>query len=91
MYLFCPSEKVEINQNKLLDQVEYFFPLKTVKLSGQDKPYLTQELKQIDRKIKREYCKHGKSNKYIQFKEVYDEKLKKASAAFINKNVKSLN
>ena len=41
-------------------------PQKSVKLNQFfDNPYITAELKKLDRKVKRSYRRHGKSVKYI--------------------------
>ena len=55
-----------------------------------DKPYITAELKKMDRQIKREYKKRCKSAKYKGLKSSYDEKLKKAAQVYLEKNVRSL-
>ena len=55
-----------------------------------DKPYITAELKKLDRKVKREYKKHGKSSKYARLKHSYDLKLRQAANAYLEKNVRSL-
>ena len=51
-------------QNILSEKVEKFFPLKTFRISSKDKPYMTKELKQLDRQKKRIYKKQGLSSKY---------------------------
>ena len=72
-------------------QLDAFLPQKTVKISPNfDKPYITGDLKELDRKIKREYRKNCKSEKYLRLKSVYDEKLKKEAKAYLDKNVRSL-
>ena len=40
-------------------------PTKTVRLRNTDKPYITNDIKNIDRRRRREYEKNGKSQKYI--------------------------
>ena len=67
----------------LLDQ---HCPTKTVKLRPQvDKPFITAELKKIDRQRKREYKKHGKSEKYHSVNKLFETKYKKASTEYLNK------
>ena len=66
-------------------------PQKTVKLNPFfDKPYITAELKKLDRKVKRIYRRHGKSDNYKILKSSYDDKLAKAAEAYLIKNVRSL-
>ena len=55
-----------------------------------DKPYITAELKILDRQIKREYKKKCKSAKYIRMKKLYDEKLRNAAIAYLEKHVRSI-
>ena len=66
-------------------------PSKVVKLNPNfDKPYITAELKRLDRQIKREYKKIYRSEKYPRLKISYDEKLKKAAQEYLEKNVRCL-
>ena len=44
-----------------------FIPEKTTKLRNIDKKFFTNELKQLDRKRRREFRKHGKSQKFLGF------------------------
>ena len=74
--------------NKKLDTI---FPQKNVKIKQNfDKPFITKELKILDRKAKREYRKNYKSEKYLSLKKIYDEKFRKAAQAYLDKNVRSL-
>ena len=67
----------------LLDQ---HCPTKTVKLRPQvDKPFITAELKTLDRQRKREYKKHGKSAKYHSVSNLFDTKYKNASTDYLRK------
>ena len=47
-----------------------------MKLSSKDKPFITVELKRIDRRRRREYLKRGKSDKYWNLKKLFDQKYK---------------
>ena len=67
------------------------FPQKSVKISlNFDKPFMTSDLKKLDRQVKREYRKHSKSAKYLRLKEVYDRKYQQAATSYLEKNVWSL-
>ena len=55
-----------------------------------DKPYITKELKILDRQRKREYRKHGKSNNYIRLNLRYNQKLESAASEYLNKNVRAI-
>ena len=56
--------------------VEHTFPEKIVHISYYDKPFMTQELKQLRRQRQRIYRKEGRSTKYLQLKTKFDQKLK---------------
>ena len=43
-------------------KLDEFCPVKQMKLSTHDKPFITKELKEIDRKKSREYIKRGKTD-----------------------------
>ena len=49
------TSQVESLQKKFQDKVEEIFPEKTVKLTSKDKPYMTKELKAINRRKKKEW------------------------------------
>ena len=67
------------------------FLKKTVRLNPYfDKPFITADLKKLDRQAKREYRKHQKSEKYKRLKESYDNKYKTAAADYLEKTVRSL-
>ena len=55
-----------------------------------DKMFLTNELKIIDRKRKREYAKRGKSDKFKELKNRFDTLYAKVSKDFLKRNVDSL-
>ena len=53
-------------------------------------PFITSDLKNLDRQVKREYLKHLKSLKYLRLKAKYDEKFKIAAVDYLQKSVRSL-
>ena len=73
-------------QALLARMMEDSLPTKTVRLRHTDKPYITQEIKVIDRRRRREYEKNGKSTKYYQLQSTYERKLKDATQKFLDKN-----
>ena len=86
-----PSEQVLQFENVITTKLDNILPKKSVKINPfLDKPFITAELKQLDRKIKRTYRRHGKSEKYKTLKNCYDDKLVKAAEAYLHKNVRSL-
>ena len=80
----------EALQDILTRYLDKAAPTKTVRLGPQDKPFLTKELKILDRRRKREYTKNGKSQKYLDISDSYCRKLKLAGKQFLKKNVDSL-
>ena len=68
-----------------------FFQKKSVKISKHyDKPFITAELKKLDRRVKREYQKNQKSKKYLELKKSFNEKFETAANSYLEKNVRSL-
>ena len=85
-----PSQQDEALQAVLARMLEVALPTKTVRLRYTDKPYITKEIKVIDRRRRREYDKNGKSQKYLHLTQVYKRKLDKETQKYLNKNVRAL-
>ena len=71
-----PTEQVSMFEHLVQLKLDQFCPEKVIKLSSQDKAWMTGELKQIHRRKSREYIKTGKSKKY---KELSQLKLKETN------------
>ena len=84
------DEQVAAMQELMTTKMDSIFPTKQVKLSLKDKPYITCQLKQLERQKMREYRKHGKSERYSNLKSRFDKKLKKAANDHLDKNVRLL-
>ena len=54
------NQMAEIFQNDLVENYVRCFPTKTIKVCSEDKPWISVELKQLCRKMKREFCKNKK-------------------------------
>ena len=80
------SNLVDEFEDTLEAKINKIFPFKTVKISSSDKPFITVELKKLDRKKKKEYRKNGKSVKYLRLRNEFDLKYKKAARKYIQKN-----
>lgn len=81
-----PNQQDAALQLILTSLLDLHCPTKTVKLRPQiDKPFMTVELKKLDRQRKREYKKHGKSEKYRSLTSLYNTKFKRASADYLEK------
>ena len=82
-----PTDKVTEMRTLFIKQVNKYFPIKIYKISNQDLPYITKELKKLDRHKKREHKRHGKSEKFKSMKAEFERKLKIEATRYINKNV----
>ena len=84
------TQQEQILKNILQNKVNEYFPEKQVRISNTDKPWVTNEIKKLDRWKKNEYKKHGKTKKYTELKGVFEEKKLKAEKLYLNKNVTEL-
>ena len=84
------TQQDEVLQTMLLNMLDKSCPTKTVKLRTEDKPYITKELKILDRQTRREYNRRGKSLRYLELKERYNRKFKVATQDFLDKSVRLL-
>ena len=55
----------ELFQNVMLENYERCFPTKTLKVCEEDRPWVSVELKNLDRKVKREFSKNKQSEKWM--------------------------
>ena len=68
------TQMVSKYQDIMEKMVAETFPLKTITISLEDKPWFNEELRAIKRKRLREYNRHGKSEKYIKLQSQFDKK-----------------
>ena len=61
-----PTVQALALQRLLEVKLDEIFPVKKVRLSGKDQKWIDSELKQLDRLKKKDYCKKGKSERYIE-------------------------
>ena len=86
-----PTEQVLAFEKLCNEKLDVIFPLKKLRLNPYfDKPFITSELKKLDRVIKREYRKKQRTAKYLRLKESYDQKYKMAAADYLDKTVRTL-
>ena len=85
-----PEEQDQILRTYLQNKVDQIFPEKKVRISSQDLPFITSEIKTLQKYLKREYKKRGKSAKYHALKAAYDEKFKKAAKNQLDKYVEDM-
>ena len=77
-------------QNMLNEKLEEFCPMKTMRISKQDKPFINSELKTLNRRKQREYSKNGKSEKYKTLASKFKVKYKAAAGRYIRNKVDNL-
>ena len=64
--------------------VDKFFPEKEILVGPEEKPYFTEELRQIKRRRQRIYAKLGRRHwKYISLKQIFDDKLKHEARKYV--------
>ena len=85
-----PSEQVKNFEKILQEKLNQFCPEKSLKINSYDKPFITAELKTLNRKKQREYCKRGKSLKYLTLKKEFDNLYKQEAKNYVNKTVEEL-
>ena len=84
------SEQAEKFDNLLREKLDFYCPKKSIKLSHNDKAFITTNLKKLNRQRKREYQKRGKTMKYFNLKKQFEQQYKSEAKKFLVKNVTSL-
>ena len=79
------SQKAELLQTMLVDSYHKSFPEKTQKINSDDQPWISFKLKALDRRQKREYSKHRKSDKWHQLDKDFKTNVKSAKKSFYKK------
>ena len=74
--------KAELLMSQILGAVNKYLPSKTIRVASDDEPWYSQPLKKLDRKRRREYNKHRRSQKYLDLNGSYLEKLAKAKKSY---------
>ena len=70
--------------------MDKFCPEKDMKISSQDKPWITAELKRISRQKSREYQKRGKTKKYKELAAIFKEKYNQEASKFLRNKMDEL-
>ena len=60
------SEMVDTFQEITTDLMEIHFPLNSISVSPYDKPWMSEELRNLRRHRQRVYRKQGRSTKYLE-------------------------
>ena len=85
-----PNEQVHRFEDILKEKLDTFCPLKQLRLSSKDLPFMTSELKRLKRQKMREYIKRGKSKKYIELLKLFKNKFKYQAKKFLDRNMDAL-
>ena len=78
-------EKAAIFESELLESLNRFLPEKNMTFSSDDRPWMTPELKNLERKRKRQFQKHRKSPKWK-----FDEKSNQAKINYYQNIIEDL-
>ena len=76
------SDKAKVLQDMLVNKYHEVFPEKSRKIYSDDQPWVNHKLKSIDRKRKREYTKHRKSEKWHILDKSFKTNVKSAKSDF---------
>ena len=83
-------EKAEYLHTTLLKKLECYLPEKTIKISANDKAWVNNDIKSLDRKCKREYSKRKKSFRWNKLMDEFREKCEKAKQNYSSNIVNDL-
>ena len=81
------DEKAEVLHNLVMNKLDECCPEKTRRISSDDRPWYTEQLKRLDRKRRREFSKNRRSKKYKRIKKLYDQKVAIAKRKFKSKMI----
>ena len=84
------NKKAEIFQELLVAEFQRIFPLKSMKVCAEDKPWFSKSLKLLDRKRKREFSKHYKSEKWQQLNKEFQERCEHEKKSYYSRIVHDL-
>ena len=85
-----PTEKTKLLQEKLNTKFDEICPKKKMTITTDDEPWVTHEIKGIERKMKREFWKRRKTAKFKKLKIKLKSKVKKAKSTFYQHFVSEL-
>jgi hypothetical protein len=85
-----PSAHAKALESFLIENLDKYCPEKTMRISSQDKPWINQELKVLNRRKQREWTKHGKSTKYDKLQTKFTSKYEAAAKRFMETKVDAL-
>ena len=71
----------------LTEKLDLYCPVKVKRLSSHDKPFITPEIKNIDRRRNREYARRGKTLKYFELKKMFELKYRAAAKRYLKNRI----
>ena len=80
-----PSKMVQHFEDTLKTLVSETFPERKIIVKSDDRPYFTENLRKLKRMRQRHYHKHGRSEKYLELKANFEEKLNTEKRKYIEK------
>ena len=84
------DQKAEEFQKTFFDKFSQYFPRKQIKIANDDQPWITDELKKLDRKKKRIYRKTRRSEKWKVLDKQFKKKVKESKSNFYKNMVADL-
>ena len=84
------NEKAQALQGLVMEQLNKFLPEKTFTFTSEDQPWITSDIKELNRKKKREYSNNRKSIKWQKLNEEFKHKCKQAKENYYRKIVMDL-
>ena len=85
------TELTEVFQSKVSSMIDHHLPLQSFTVTDSDQPWITKELKTLKRVRKREYCRHGKSVKYLELKSKFTLKKELAVEHYTKRIINEVN
>ena len=83
-------DKATVLHNLMMKQLNFFLPEKTATFTSEDQPWVTPEIKDIQRRKKREYSKKRKSPKWKRLNVQFEAKCNQAKTNYYNNIVMDL-
>ena len=77
-------------QKIVIQNFEKCFPIKSLKICDDDRPWVTKGVKKLDRLRKREFLKHKKSKKWEVLNQMFQEKCKAEKEKYYDRIVSDL-
>ena len=84
------DSKAETLQEMMKCKIDEYFPLKTLKVTDDDKPWVNQKVKELDSKCKIEFHKNRKSKRGTELREKIIKLCKKVKEEYFRNTVEDL-